>query len=356
MANWWFLGDVISTTIEEDFGSQLRLTLCIEDQHNAAAELWGRHLCCDNRTLESIERLISPSSITRVDVSTPSSWACWKPPQYEDIFLGRTIRGYTFQSVIKSGGTATVYKVEKNGRTYAAKVSLPNQLHPDTISKAWATELSIMSQLKHKNIIGVYDLFPHHGLHVIIMEYFDGCDLADFIACNNKSQRQRALKKIARQLVKAIKYFHKHNIAHRDIKPANVLIGKDLKVKIIDFGGAMKLRPEDTLLDRKPTISTPQYTPPEVHARERRSSGDICMKAFDMWSLGVSLYESLTGKRPNFYNSTMGTDTVITQPDFSVFESRDRRLLCLVKKCLDMNPESRITAKTALKEKYFRRF
>ncbi|XP_046363197.2 mitogen-activated protein kinase kinase 4-like [Haliotis rufescens] len=228
---------------------------------------------------------LSSSSITRLDVSTPSSWACWKPPQYEDIFLGRTIRGYTFQSVIKSGGTATVYKVEKNGRTYAAKVSLPNQLHSETISKAWATEFSIMSPLKHKNIIGVYDLFPLHGLHVIMMEYFDGCDLADFIAWNNTFQRQRALKKIARQLVKAIKYFHKYyNIAHRDIKPANVLIGKDLKVKIIDFGGAMKLRPEDTLLDRKPTISTAQYTPPEVHARERRSSGDICMKAFDIWS------------------------------------------------------------------------
>ncbi|XP_046576435.1 STE20/SPS1-related proline-alanine-rich protein kinase-like [Haliotis rubra] len=356
MANSWFLKDILYSIEELDFGSPSSVTPRIESQHNVAAELWRKHLCSDKQSPESTDGVISPSSITHVDVSTPVPSAWRKPPKCEDKLLGHTIRGYRFQRVIESGGTAIVYKVIKDGRTYAAKVSRRNSFDPETIIKAWATEFSIMSQLKHKNIIQAYDLFTHRGLQVMIMEYFDGCDLADFIDWNNISQRQRALKKISRQVLKAIKYVHKENIVHRDLKPANILIGKDLKVKIIDFGGAIKLRPEDTVQDRKPTISTPQYTPPEVHAGERRSASDICMKAFDMWGIGVTLYESSTRKMPYLNNPTFGKDSSFTLSDFSVLERRDRRLHCLVKKCLDMNPESRITAKTALKQKYFRRF
>ncbi|XP_067660454.1 serine/threonine-protein kinase MARK1-like [Haliotis asinina] len=354
MENSWFLKEILCPTEELDIGTPLTSTLRIESQHNVAAELWRKHLCSDNKRPENIESV--PSFITRVDVSTPAPSAWRKPPKCEDTLLGQTIRGYRFQYVIESGGTAIVYKVTKDGRTYAAKVSRRNSFNQETITKAWATEFRIMSHLRHKNIIQAYDLFTHRGLQVMIMEYFYGCDLADFIAWNNISQRHRALKKISRQILKAIKYVHQEDIVHRDLKPGNILIGKDLKVKIIDFGGAMKLSPEDTLQDRKPTISTPQYTPPEVHAGERRSASDICMKAFDMWSIGVTLYESSTRKMPFLGNPSFGRNSSLTLSDFSVLERRDRRLHSLVTKCLDMNPESRITAKTALKQKYFRRF
>ncbi|XP_071105195.1 cyclin-dependent kinase 2 homolog [Haliotis cracherodii] len=311
-----------------------------EDVHNAAAELWRQYLFM-GRHLESV------TSQSPVDVpSIPCHQSHLEDWRLElqsrngvlrslphDPFIGLTIRGYFFRGVMSSGGSATVYSVFKDGKVFAAKVSHPRNTEPGEASKVWTNEYSILSQVQHKNIIKAYDLFEHNGRQVLILEYVGGCNLAEFMDRRCVARRQSSIKKIMKQVLDVLQYLHQNNVAHQDITPSHILIEQSGKVKIINFGDATRLGKNSMY---------PQNEAGDVQ--------DDIIKSFDVWRFGASVYETLTGKTPHF----IGPDR--SEPDVSGVHSPDRKLMSLIRKCLDLNPLTRITAKVALKHDYFKRF
>ncbi|XP_046583226.1 putative ribosomal protein S6 kinase alpha-1 [Haliotis rubra] len=321
-----------------------------EDVHNAAAELWRKYLFKG--------RLVEPVSSPTPPVDVPSfprhqcHLADWQFPLQssngilrslpQDPFLGLTIRGYLFRGVINSGGSATIYNVFKDGKVFAAKVSHPRNTNPSEPSKLWANELNMLNQLQHNNIIRAYEIFEHKGRQVLILEYVGGCNLAEFMTRRGVAGSQRAIKKIMKQVLEVLQYLHKHNVAHRDITPSHILIGQSGKVKIINFGHATRLGTNSSYLNRETEEHYPQ--------NESTNVQDDIIKSFDIWKFGASIYETLSGKTPHFMRPNH------SKLDVSAIHRADKQLMSLMKKCLDVNPLSRITAKLALKHVYFKRF
>ncbi|XP_071114830.1 uncharacterized protein [Haliotis cracherodii] len=312
--------------------------------HNAAAELWRKCLFPSDaeRLVESVSKSTPPADAATPPYHQRHPENCQLPQSAgegflrslpRDPFLGLTIHGYMFREVIRCGANATVYNVFKDGKVFAAKVSHPRNRDPMEVSKAWTTEFNIIGQVQHKNIIKAYELFEHKGRHVMILEYVGGSNLAEFIARKCQARRQGAMKKVMKQVVTCLEHLHSHDVVHGDITPDHILIGQGGKVKVIDFGDAIRL-------------GTGSYNPQS----KTRNVEDKIMKSFDMWMFGASVYESLTGKPPQFIAQDH------SQLDVSGLDIPDRKLVSLLKKCLDLNPLDRITAKLALKNDYFKRF
>ncbi len=155
-------------------------------------------------------------------------------------------------------------------------------------------EASIMMDLRHENIVQVYDHFKQGENYHIVMEYIEGTTLEALI------KEKRTLSPTAGLLVihdvcKAIKHAHDQQVIHRDIKPANILISKEGVVKLVDFGVSASLieNDDDSLTKAGMTIGTPSYLAPE-----QISNADRKDKRADIYSIGVVLYEMLTGKKP----------------------------------------------------------
>ncbi|XP_046337886.2 aurora kinase A-B-like [Haliotis rufescens] len=299
----------------------------------------------------------TPSAHGKPD--TGKTFAVKTPRPPDDIpepnFTGQLINGYHFESLISSGGAAVVYRVKKDGVLYAAKVSMMKCHRDGFVKETWENEFNILTSLNHHNIIKAYELFRHAGRMIMIMELVKGYDMDYFISNHSVRWRQKYLKTIAKQVFSALRYLHRQNIVHRDIKPDNILIGPKHTVKIIDFGGALKLTEVQKPEYRLPTFYTPVYAPPEVHTEDMRATRDTWARSFDVWSTGVTIYEALTGKFPFpiKHDLISRMSFFYKGPDFAALKNIDSNVVNLVKRCLDLNPSGRITARRALQSKYF---
>ncbi|MGB2768297.1 MAG: serine/threonine-protein kinase [Candidatus Zixiibacteriota bacterium] len=150
-------------------------------------------------------------------------------------------------------------------------------------------EAKAAGRLSHPNIVTIYDVGEHEGLHYIAMEYLSGYSLEDFIKKKGELN-YRIVAKIIMQTCDALSYAHQHGIVHRDIKPANIMLLEDFQVKVMDFGIA---RLETTSLTKSNVaLGTPQYISPE------QLEGRPADKRSDIFSLGAVLYEMLTRRKP----------------------------------------------------------
>ncbi|MGB7061245.1 MAG: serine/threonine-protein kinase [Candidatus Zixiibacteriota bacterium] len=150
-------------------------------------------------------------------------------------------------------------------------------------------EAKAAGRLSHPNIVTIYDVGEHEGLHYIAMEYLSGYSLEDFIKKKGELN-YRIVAKIIMQTCDALNYAHQHGIVHRDIKPANIMLLEDFQVKVMDFGIA---RLETTSLTKSNVaLGTPQYISPE------QLEGRPADKRSDIFSLGAVLYEMLTRRKP----------------------------------------------------------
>ena len=199
---------------------------------------------------------------------------------------------YLIKRKLGEGGMADVYLAHDSflNREVAVKI-LRGKLSLDPVALLrFQREANAASRLNHPNIVEIYDVGDDDGQHFIVMEYIRGKTLKELIAARGAMDQQEALQ-IMDQLLAAIIEAHKNNIIHRDIKPQNILIKDDGTVKIADFGiatvsDAVQLTQTDTVL------GSVHYLAPEL------ARGEAASFQSDIYALGITLFEMLTGKAP----------------------------------------------------------
>ncbi|MBQ9280206.1 MAG: Stk1 family PASTA domain-containing Ser/Thr kinase [Clostridia bacterium] len=193
---------------------------------------------------------------------------------------------------IGTGGMATVYKARDRilNRYIAVKVLKDEFSNDSEFIKRFQVEAQSAASLSHQNIVSVYDVGNDNGKHYIVMELIEGKTLKEIITESGKIPWQDAVK-IAAQIASGLNQAHKNHIIHRDIKPHNIIITKDGVAKVTDFGIA-KAVSNSTINAFGSTIGSVHYFSPE-HAR-----GGYTDEKSDIYSLGVVLYEMVTGKLP----------------------------------------------------------
>ncbi len=205
---------------------------------------------------------------------------------------GEQVQNFRVVRSIGSGGMSEVYLVRDNlDRQFAMKVLSANLTRDPTFKERFRHEAKIMATLNHPSIVKLHSYIEPDDKFCLVMEYVEGGSLKDLIRRTGPIPEERALK-IFRQIAEALAYAHGKGVIHRDIKPSNILIGEDDSVKVMDFGIARMT--ESPGLTRTGTqMGTLVYMSPE----QIRDSKHVDCKS-DVYSLGVTLYEMLTGKAP----------------------------------------------------------
>src|SRR5690349_11287925 len=195
---------------------------------------------------------------------------------------------------IGGGGFGTVYLVEDlvvNEQLVLKILSPQLSLDPNMIRR-FVQELKLTRRISHPNVIRIYDLVDLEGAHAISMEFFAGADLGAMLREHGPLSPSRAMH-IAEQTLEGLAAAHAAGILHRDIKPANLLVGEGDLVKIVDFGlASMGHSPHSRLTQSGILVGTPEYISPE-----QITGGDIDTRC-DLYSLGVVLYEAMSGQQP----------------------------------------------------------
>jgi serine/threonine-protein kinase len=199
---------------------------------------------------------------------------------------------YTIEERIAVGGMGTVYRARDTrlSRTVALKLLKEGLAHDPRFVERFRREARSAAGLTHPNIAGVFDYGEEGGRHFIVMELADGRDLARLLLDEGPLPVDRALR-IAAATADALGHAHQMGVVHRDIKPANILVDEHDRVKVTDFGIA-RAAGDSTITQTGTILGTAFYLSPE------QASGDNLGPHSDVYSLGVVLYEMLTGAVP----------------------------------------------------------
>ncbi|MCH8874149.1 protein kinase, partial [candidate division KSB1 bacterium] len=251
---------------------------------------------------------------------------------------GRTISHYKILAKLGEGGMGKVYKAEdtKLERTVAIKF-LPHNISANSEERErFKIEAKAAAALNHPNIATIYAIEEFDNEMFIVMEFIDGKELKEEIKAG-PIQSKEAIN-IATQIAEGLIAAHKKEIIHRDIKSSNIMITKDGKVKIMDFGLA-KIRGEKELTKIGSIIGTAAYMSPE------QTKGDNVDHRTDIWSFGVVLYEMLTGQLPfrGDYEQAVIYSILNDEPE-SVTELRDdvpNKLIKILEKTLQKEANAR---------------
>ena len=200
---------------------------------------------------------------------------------------------YEIIEEIGNGGMAIVYKAKcrKLNRVVAIKVLKDEYKVDEEFVKKFNRESQAAASLSHPNIVSVYDVGHDDGIYYIVMELVEGVNLKDYILKNPKMDWRVALK-YSMQICSALAHAHRNGIIHRDIKPHNIILSKDGNCKVTDFGIAFVNNMNETKKIDEGILGSVHYISPE-HAK-----GVITDERSDIYSLGVTMYEMLTGVLP----------------------------------------------------------
>lgn len=216
-----------------------------------------------------------------------------------DDLIGKQIGGYEILDRIGRGGMATVYRARQTSmnRIVAMKVLPRHYLQDDTYLQRFEREVKIISQLEHRSIVPVHDYGEHEGQPYIVMRLMTAGSVDDLIK-KGPIDPETTLS-IVQQIAPALDYAHTKNVLHRDLKPSNILMDDDGGAYITDFGIARIVGTEaqGNTITTQGVVGTPSYMSPE------QAQGKSLDGRSDVYSLGVMVFEMMTGRRP-FENET----------------------------------------------------
>ncbi len=212
-----------------------------------------------------------------------------------DKYLGKRLDGrYEMQELIGVGGMAYVYKAYDSidDRTVAVKILRDEFLTNEEFVRRFRNESKAIAILNHPNIVKVLDVGFGTRLQYIVMEYIDGITLKEYLD-QRKDLRWKEAVHFTVQILRALQHAHDKGIVHRDIKPQNIMLLSDGTIKVTDFGIARLTRNEvRATTDDEKAIGSVHYISPE------QARGEITDEKADIYSVGVMLYEMLTGRLP----------------------------------------------------------
>jgi len=251
---------------------------------------------------------------------------------------------YEIITKIGAGGMADVYKAidQKLNRYVAIKVLKAEFKEDATFVNKFSSEAQAAAALAHPNVVNVYDVGEDHGLQYIVMELVEGITLKDYIQKKGRLTPKEVIS-IAVQVCSGIEMAHNHSIVHRDIKPQNIMISKEGKVKVTDFGIA-KATSSNTISTN--AMGSVHYTSPE------QARGGFSDAKSDIYSLGITMYEMITGELPFDGDSTVSVALKHLQEEIKapseLVEDIPYSLERIILKCTQKSPDRRYADVAAL--------
>ncbi|GAB4495787.1 MAG: hypothetical protein Fur0016_00960 [Anaerolineales bacterium] len=265
-----------------------------------------------------------------------------------DPLIGKQLANFRIERVLGRGGMAQVYYGQdiKLQRPVAIKVIDARYRDNPQYARRFITEARAVARWRHENIIQIYYADDQDGLYYYVMEYIDGPDLASVLnshAARGEKLSQAEVLRIGKAIASALDYAHKHGVIHRDVKPSNIFLSKDGRIVLGDFGLALDLNQGSS----GEAFGSPHYISPE----QARRSLDAVPQS-DLYSLGVILYEMLTGVVP--FDDISPTSVALqhlTQPPpppRSLNPQLNAETEAVLLKALSKNPKERYPSGAAL--------
>ncbi len=210
-----------------------------------------------------------------------------------DKFIGTMLDNrYELQEIIGVGGTAVVYKAKchRLNRFVAVKILKEEFASDEEFRRKFHDEAQAVAMLSHPNIVNIYDVSRSGNVDYIVMELIDGITLKEYLGRRGQLS-PKEVTIFATQIARALEHAHDHDIIHRDIKPQNIMLLRDGTVKVADFGIAHFADQENTY-SKGEAIGSVHYVSPE------QARGSFVDNRTDLYSLGVVMYEMITGRLP----------------------------------------------------------
>ncbi len=246
---------------------------------------------------------------------------------------------YQLEEPLGVGGMAQVYKGNDMLLNRAVTVKILKQEFngDEEFVENFKHEAKSAASLNHPNVVSVYDVGEENDIHYIVMEYIDGIDVQELIDKNGPIAWQYAVD-IFLQVGLAIENAHQHNLIHRDIKPKNVLLTREGKIKVTDFGIAIAMNSSTINLSTTNMGSVHYFSPEQAQGRPVDERSDI-------YSMGISMYETLTGKLPfdgdNPVSIALKHIKEAPVPPKELNDEIPQGLNDIVMKCIEKNPNNR---------------
>ena len=247
---------------------------------------------------------------------------------------------YEILDRIGSGGMSDVYKAQCHtlNRLVAIKVLKEEFTSDDTFVKKFKMEAQAAARLSNPNIVNVYDVVDEGELHYIVMELVDGITLKQYIEKKGRMETKEAIG-VALQVAKGIAAAHENHIIHRDIKPQNIIISRDGKVKVADFGIARAVSAQTA---GALAVGSVHYIAPE------QAKGLACDARSDIYSFGITMYEMVTGQVPFQGDTSVAVAMAHIQepvtPPGELNPETGRAMEQIILKCIQKEPGRRYSS------------
>lgn len=255
------------------------------------------------------------------------------------------IKGYRFMRRLGSTEHSGVYLAERESTHLQVVLKVLRQVseHGDSIGAfdRFLQEYETIAEMDHPNIVRIYDFGVADDHAHIAMEYLDGGDLRQKIEAG-ADEREAVM--YLRQISSALSAVHEKNVLHRDLKPGNIMLRKNGSIALIDFGLAKRVKLETAITDKGEIFGTPYYMSPEQgHGVEVDVRSDI-------YSLGVILFELLTGEKPYKGGTAMGIIYKHAQAPIPLLPPRLAKYQALMNMMLAKLPEDRLQSAAEIAE------